>query len=216
MAVRNIVKIWNEDGIIKENIDFLHKKTRPVSFPLKSDVENVITDLIDSYKAIPCAGIAANQIGYDYSIFIGMKNCDDVEQGKQVERMESEADKYEKTENEFSHNREIYINPKICKTKPDSTQKDTEGCLSVPNLTVEMLRFDKIKVRYRTVNGGVIKKPLKGFISKLFQHELDHLNGIVMLNLMNQISNYSPAYNNPAKNREIKRILDDYYKYIGR
>ena len=100
MAVRNIVKIWNEDGIIKENIDFLHKKTKPVTFPLKTDVENVITDLIDSYKAIPCAGIAANQIGYDYSIFIGMKNCDDVEQGKQVERMESEADKYEKTENE--------------------------------------------------------------------------------------------------------------------
>ena len=216
MAVRNIVKIWNEDGIIKENIDFLHKKTRPVTFPLNGDVENVITDLIDSYKAIPCAGIAANQIGYDYSIFIGMKNCDDVEQGKQVERMESEADKYEKTENEFSQNREIYINPKIYKTKPDSTQEDTEGCLSVPNLTVEMLRFDKIKVRYRTVNGGVIKKPLKGFISKLFQHELDHLNGIVMLNLMNQISNYSPAYNNPVKNREMKRILDDYYKYIGR
>ncbi len=216
MAVKDIVKIWDENGIIKENIDFLLKKTKPVTFPIKSEVQQIITDLIDSYRAIPCAGIAANQIGYDFSIFVGMKHCDDEEQGKQVERMESEADKYKKTENEFSHNREIYINPKIYKTKTDSTQEDTEGCLSVPNLTVEMLRFDKIKVRYRSIDGGVIKKPLKGFISKLFQHELDHLNGIVMLNLMEQITNYTPAYNNPVKSRELNRILAEYYKYIGR
>lgn len=216
MAIKKIVKIWDENGLIRENIDFLHKKTKPVKFPLSNDVKQIIVDLIDSYRAIPCAGIAANQIGYNHSIFIGMKHCNDEEQGKQVERMESESDKYAKAENEFADNREIYINPKIYKTKSDSTQQDTEGCLSVPNLTVEMLRYDKIKVRYRNVDGGVIKKPLKGFISKLFQHELDHLNGVVMLNLVNQISDYSQVSSNSVEGRDLKYFLEEYYKYTKR
>ena len=215
MAVKEIVKIWNDDGLITKNIDFLHQKTKPVSFPLSKESEQIIEDLIDSYKAIPCAGIAANQIGYNQSIFVGMKRCDDEDEGKQLERMESEPEKYAQHLNEFSENREIYINPKIYKTKPESNQEDTEGCLSVPNLTVEMLRYDKIKVRYRNVDGGVVKKPLKGFISKLFQHELDHLNGVVMLNLVSQIADYTPIYNNPIKNKQLKGLLDEYYAFIG-
>ena len=79
-----------------------------------------------------------------------------------------------------------------------------------------MLRFDKIKVRYRNVDGGVIKKPLKGFISKLFQHELDHLNGVVMLNLVNQISDYSHVSNNLVQNRDSKYFIEEYYKYTKR
>ena len=215
MAVREIVKIWNEEGIIEENIKFLHQKTRPVKFPLSDDSKQIIQDLEDSYKSIPCAGIAANQIGYNQSIFIGMKRCDDEDEGKQVERMESESGKYSNMKNEFSENREVYINPKIYKTKEDSTQEDTEGCLSVPDLTVEMIRYDKIKVRYRNIEGGVVKKPLKGFISKLFQHELDHLNGTIMLNLINHISAYTPLSSNPIKNKQLKSFLDDYYTFIG-
>ena len=109
MAVKEIVKIWNDDGLITKNIDFLHQKTKPVSFPLSQESEQIIEDLIDSYKAIPCAGIAANQIGYNQSIFVGMKRCDDEDEGKQLERMESEPEKYAQHPNEFSENRESYI-----------------------------------------------------------------------------------------------------------
>ena len=42
-------------------------------------------------------------------------------------------------------------------------------------------QFDKIKVRYYDQQGRAIKKTLKGFMSKLFQHELDHLNGKLMI-----------------------------------
>ena len=96
MAVKDIVKIWDDNQLVLENIRFLHKKTRPVKFPLSDRSKAIIQDLIDSYKAIPCAGIAANQIGYDRSIFVGMKTCDDEDQGKQVERMESAPEKYSK------------------------------------------------------------------------------------------------------------------------
>ena len=49
-------------------------------------------------------------------------------------------------------------------------------------------------------------------MSKLFQHELDHLNGIIMLDLYKRITNFSPVSGNPIKNNEIKRMLDEYYK----
>ena len=214
MAIKNIVKIWDGDQLIVDNIEFLQKKTRPVKFPLSSNSRMIIDDLVDSYKAIPCAGIAANQIGYNESIFIGMARCDDDEQGKQVERMESESDKYLNIKNEFSENREIYINPKIYKTNSKSTQNDTEGCLSVPDLALDVLRYDKIKVRYRNIDGGVVKKPLKGFMSKLFQHELDHLEGTLMLDLAKRITEFSPNSGNRLQNKKIENLIKAYYDFI--
>ena len=214
MAVKSIVKIWDDDKLIVENINFLHRKTRPVKFPLSDNSKEIIQDLIDSYKAIPCAGITANQIGHNESIFVGMKRCDEEEEGKQVERMESESGKYLNMENEFSDNREIYINPKIYKTNSKSTQNDTEGCLSVPNLTLDVVRHDKIKVRYRNLDGGVVKKPLKGFMSKLFQHELDHLEGVLMLDLINRITDFSPSAETRSHNKKIETLIQDYYKFI--
>ena len=111
-------------------------------------------------------------------------------------------------------NREIYINPKIYKSKSESTQNDTEGCLSIPNLTLDVIRYDKIKVRYRNIDGGVVKKPLKGFMSKLFQHELDHLEGVLMLDTINRITDFSPSAGNLIKNKQIKKLIEEYYQFI--
>ena len=48
-----------------ENIDFLRTPTKTITFPLSPHIEQIITDLKDTFKATPCAGIAANQIGYN-------------------------------------------------------------------------------------------------------------------------------------------------------
>ena len=78
MAIKNqdLIKVWNGKQLIEQNIQFLKKPTKRVEFPLTSHVQSVICDLIDTYKVTPCAGIAANQIGYDRSVFIGMKYDD--------------------------------------------------------------------------------------------------------------------------------------------
>ena len=78
-------------------------------------------------------------------------------------------------------NYEIYINPQIDKVDEKSKQVGDEGCLSIPNLTLEIERYDKIKVRYYNINGEAVRKPLDKFISRLYQHELDHLNGKLMI-----------------------------------
>ena len=57
-----------------------------------------------------------------------------------------------------------------------------EGCLSYPGLLVKIKRPKKIKVRYTQPNGEVITRVFDGLTARVFQHELDHLNGIVHIN----------------------------------
>ena len=177
MEIRNIdlLKVWDDEHLIEKNIDFLRIPTKPVQ---KSDfkslqVKQIIEDLINTYQAIPCAGIAANQIGYDKKLFIGMKHdrnktvSDDPTQN--IDQIEPNPDNYE-----------IYINPRIDKTNKKSTQQGSEGCLSIPGISLIIERYDEIDVRYYNKEGKKQKKSLAGFISRLFQHELDHLNGKLM------------------------------------
>ena len=79
------------------------------------------------------------------------------------------------------NNYEFYINPQIDQTYKKSIQEEEEGCLSIPEIRLITERYDKIKVRYYNINGKKKQKTLKGFLSRLFQHELDHLNGMFMV-----------------------------------
>ena len=83
--------------------------------------------------------------------------------------------------NPHADNYEFYINPQIIHCSKKSIQEGEEGCLSIPEVRLIAERFDKIKVRYYNEDGKKVKKPLKGFLSKLFQHELDHLEGVLMV-----------------------------------
>ena len=172
MAIKQLVEVWDGKNIIEKNIFFLKKKTKKVHFPLSSDIKIILNDLLDTFKQTPCAGVAANQIGYDKKIFIGLKhdNYNDDEKNEEVVAGNPNAENYE-----------FYINPQIDLQSKKSIQEGEEGCLSIPEIRIIAERFDKIKVRYFNQAGEKIKKPLSGFMSRLFQHELDHLNGILMV-----------------------------------
>ena len=205
MSVRDLdlVKVWSDGVLIRKNIDFLRNPTKRVTFPISVQIKNIIEDLIDTYRAIPCAGIAANQLGFDKKIFIGMK--DDKERmikddpSQNIEDVEPDPDNYE-----------IYINPQIDQVNEKSTQKGDEGCLSIPDLSLELERYDEIKVRYYDMDGQRIKKPLSGFLSRLFQHELDHLNGHLMLEHENI---YDAGM--WAKDDEYKELFMQLMKYLN-
>ena len=171
MAIRKLVEVWDGELLIKKNIFFLKKKTKEVNFPYSDQVTSILKDLLDTYKTMPCAGIAANQIGYDKRIFIGILEDDD----------EKEKEKKEIIGNPNASNYEFYINPQIDHSTNKSIQEGEEGCLSIPEVRLITERFDKIKVRYFNAEGKKIVKPMNGFLSRLFQHELDHLNGILMV-----------------------------------
>ena len=79
MAIQKLVEVWDGKNIIKNNIEFLKKKTQEVRLPLSDINKQILIDLLDTYKVTPCAGIAANQIGYDKRIFVGLKEDVDEE-----------------------------------------------------------------------------------------------------------------------------------------
>jgi peptide deformylase len=158
MAVKEIIKVWDNGEMLEENIKILMTPTKPVSFPLNDKEKVIISDLIDSYNKIECAGIAANQIGYKKRIFIGKKD---------------DSDNY----SDYA----IFINPQIDKVNEDSMQLGPEGCLSIPDLSLNIDRYDKITVRYYNEDGKRKTMKLSGFISRLFQHEIEHLNGKLMI-----------------------------------
>ena len=171
--VKKLVKVWDGKNLIEDNIVFLKQKTKEVRLPLSQECKKILENLLDTFKATPCAGIAANQIGYDKNIFIGLKE-DDYDDG-------NDEDKPPVIGNPNAENYEFYINPKIDYCSKKSLQEGEEGCLSIPEIRLIAERYDKIKIRYFNAQGKKIKKPLSGFISRLFQHEIDHLNGILMV-----------------------------------
>jgi len=84
----------------------------------------------------------------------------------------------------------IYINPEILspktkrlKFKPQSFQKPIdfkEGCLSLPFVHVEVPRWEKVRVKYINENKEEVTRKYEGFEAIMFQHEVDHLDGILI------------------------------------
>lgn len=72
----------------------------------------------------------------------------------------------------------VCFNPIIVDTSTETVTLE-EGCLSFPLLFVKVKRPKKIKVRYTEPNGNVVTKIFDGMTARVFQHELDHLNGVV-------------------------------------
>ncbi len=77
------------------------------------------------------------------------------------------------------HLDEVFINPEILNCSKKKEVGD-EGCLSVPGkYGTKVERFDKVTIRYKNENGEVKERGASGFLARIFQHEIDHLNGIL-------------------------------------
>nr|CCA23012.1 unnamed protein product [Albugo laibachii Nc14] len=75
---------------------------------------------------------------------------------------------------------EAVFNPKVTFFSKEM-EKDFEGCLSVPHYSGIVKRSREIQVQYSTALGMKEKRTLEGFPARVFQHELDHLNGVLFL-----------------------------------
>lgn len=72
------------------------------------------------------------------------------------------------------------INPQIL-AHSDTVSKDWEGCLSLPGIRGLVPRYDWVEVRYQNCDGDLVETRYEGFLARVFQHELDHLNGQVFI-----------------------------------
>ena len=75
---------------------------------------------------------------------------------------------------------EVMINPSF-KNISTETKKDWEGCLSIPSIRALVPRYQKIQISYQDIKGVIITLNLEDFVARVFQHEYDHLQGLVYL-----------------------------------
>lgn len=74
----------------------------------------------------------------------------------------------------------VFINPEITKYE-GKIEQDFEGCLSVPDIYGKVLRYTKVRVRAQDEAGRYFRVTAEGFLARVFQHEIDHTNGIVFI-----------------------------------
>lgn len=74
----------------------------------------------------------------------------------------------------------VFINPIITKYEGEMVE-DYEGCLSVPDVYGKVPRYSKVRIKAQDENGREIRLTAEGFLARIFQHEIDHTNGIVFI-----------------------------------
>ena len=92
------------------------------------------------------------------------------------------------------------INPAF-QALSDTTEKDWEGCLSIPGIRALVPRYKDIQITYSNEQGTVVEAKLEGFVARVFQHEFDHLEGKVYLDRV-------------ENNRDIV-AESEYFKMVG-
>ena len=145
----------------------LRKKCKEVK-EITPFVKKVIDEMIEAVRGHNGAGLAAPQIGYDLCIFVNVFSRESDEDGNPLALDDPE----------------VYINPSIVKISKKKFSA-SEGCLSIPGISYEIERPDKIDIEYTAVDGQrKISKNEKGWRSKCLQHEIDHLNGILFIDYL--------------------------------
>jgi peptide deformylase len=80
----------------------------------------------------------------------------------------------------------IYVNPVL--TDPDGLEKGEEGCLSLPNIRAEILRDLSITIAAQDLDGKHFTQTAEGYMARVWQHEFDHLNGVLILDRMGPVA----------------------------
>ena len=81
----------------------------------------------------------------------------------------------------------VYINPEVIKLYGNIIE-DYEGCLSVPDVYGKVPRYSKVKVKATNLEGQTISLTASGFLARIFQHEIDHTNGILFIDKIKESS----------------------------
>lgn len=197
-----------EEIVQKEN-KILRKMAKPVTIEnIKSrKVETIIRRMIKALESQEDGvAIAAPQIGENLRIFVISKKIFEIIEEEKVKGLSAgKAGKKSKRENleEFAKEKPerkdmVFINPEILKTSKEKTTFE-EGCLSVRWLYGKVKRSQKTLVRAYDENGKLFTMGGSGLLSQAFQHEIDHLNGVLFTDKATNLKEMAPEKNKEEK-----------------
>lgn len=145
--------------------DVLRQKAQPVE-TFDEELQILVDDMIETMRVAPGVGLAAPQIGVSKQVIV-------VEFG--------DEDDETVPEQLF-----VVVNPEIVRQSND-TVLGVEGCLSVPGFVGEVERAQVVTVRGQDQYGKKVKIRAQGWLARIFQHEIDHVNGVLYTDRAGQI-----------------------------
>lgn len=146
-------------------VQYPHPALRHKSKPLTrvdGDVRRIVREMFDLMYEAQGIGLAANQVALPYRMFV-VNPTGDQEQADQEM---------------------VFINPELSAAK--GSEEKEEGCLSLPELYAPVRRPQTVDVRAFTLAGEEVQATLDGLLSRVVQHETDHLDGVLFIDRLSE------------------------------
>ncbi|HEX6548709.1 MAG TPA: peptide deformylase [Candidatus Dormibacteraeota bacterium] len=140
----------------------LREKSRKVP-RVDASIVRLLDDLAETMLAAPGAGLAANQVGVPLRVCVVKGDENQIHQ---------------------------LVNPQL--VKGEGIQVDYEGCLSYPGWVGEVARYETVVVKALNRKGKEVRIKSSGFTARAFQHELDHLDGILFTDRLTSLDTLRP------------------------
>ncbi len=172
---------------MREVLKFPDKRLREVSKPIAEVTEairSLARDMLEVMYDEPGVGLAAPQVGEPMRLIV-----------VDTEWTEEEAEK----------NPLVLVNPEIVEREGKITW--TEGCLSVPDLQAEVERSDRVSLRARDLEGAAVAIETEGLQAVCFQHEIDHLDGILFIDHISRLKRN--LYTNKRKKQALRDLEEN-------
>jgi peptide deformylase len=154
MAVRDIIVVDHP---------VLRRKAKKIA-KITAEHRKLIEDMIETMRAAPGVGLAAPQVGVSERLIV-------VEWADEPEHEDDPPRKKKLF---------VVLNPELVRASEEMV-RGTEGCLSVPGWVGDVLRHEAVTVRGLNRNGEKIKIEAEGWLARIFQHEIDHLDGVLYI-----------------------------------
>ncbi len=151
--------------IVKEPDSVLREIAKPVP-KVNANIQKLMRDMADTMYDASGVGLAAPQIGILKRVIV-------VDPHDEVTDLIALA------------------NPEIIESSGE--QLGPEGCLSIPGLNGDVLRKQRVKVKGIDYNGNEVVIEAEDFLARIFQHEIDHLNGVLFTDIANSVYQTPPA-----------------------
>jgi len=144
---------------------------RQISKPVETfddELKTLAADMLETMYDAPGIGLAAVQVGVPIRLLV-------------IDLQEPEEEGGDPVKDP-----RVFINPEIL-WHSDHDVPYTEGCLSVPEQYAEVMRPDKIRARWRDVDGKSYEEEIDGLLAVCLQHEMDHLNGVLFIDHLSRL-----------------------------
>ena len=171
----------------------LRKKAVEVT-EITGQIHELAKDMLETMYEERGVGLAAEQVGRTERMFVI-----DIPP-------ESDLDDAGQRENPEITMPMVLINPKVTGHTED-VQVGPEGCLSFPDIFANVERWYEIDAEYMDLEGHIQKIPAKGLLSRAIQHELDHLDGILLVDRMSHVKKVAIGGKLKRLVKETKRAL---------